>query len=95
MLRSFDYAGRHLLADHPGQAQIAYRSEEWANRNREAFLDGYAEGSGADVREDPHLATLLAAYETDKAVYEVRYEASHRPSWLGIPLAAVARLAST
>jgi maltokinase len=93
MLRSFDYAGRHLLADHPHEPQIAYRSEEWADRNRGAFLDGYAEGAGFDVRTDPDLTTLLAAYEADKAVYEVRYEASHRPAWLSIPLAAAARLA--
>ena len=93
MLRSFDYAGRHLLADRPHEPQIAYRAEEWATRNRDAFLDGYAEAAGADVREDPQLTTLLAAYEADKAVYEVRYEAGHRPSWLPIPLAAVARLA--
>jgi maltokinase len=94
MLRSFDYAGRHLLADHPGQAQIAYRSEEWAERNRSAFLDGYGESVGVDLREDPQLRVLLTAYEADKAVYEVRYEAGHRPSWIPIPLAAVARLAA-
>ena len=94
MLRSFDYAGRHLIADRPHEPQIAYRSEEWAERNRTAFLDGYGEAAGGDVRDDPQLSTLLQAYEADKAVYEVRYEASHRPSWLPIPLAAVARLAS-
>jgi maltokinase len=94
MLRSFDYAGRHLLADRPHEPQIAYRAEEWANRNRDAFLDGYAEGAGSDVRADPQLGVLLAAYEVDKAVYEVQYEASHRPSWISIPLAAVARLAA-
>ena len=91
MLRSFDYAARHLLADRPDSAQLVYRAVEWADRNRDAFCDGYAEEAGADPRE---AATLLRAFELDKAVYEVRYEASNRPSWLSIPLAGIERLTS-
>jgi maltokinase len=91
MLRSFDYAARHLLADHPVDPQREYRANEWAERNRDAFCAGYARAGGTDPREQP---VLLRAFETEKAVYEVLYEARNRPSWLQIPMAAVRRLAA-
>ena len=91
MLRSFDYAARHLLADHPPDPRLEYRAVEWAGRNRDAFCDGYGEGAGRDPREQ---VVLLRAFETDKAVYEVVYEARNRPRWLPIPMSAIERLAT-
>jgi maltokinase len=86
MLRSFDYAARHLLAGRPGEAEeLEPRAREWADRNRAAFLDGYVEGGGVINRAD---AALLRAFELAKAVYEVVYEARNRPTWVSIPLAA-------
>ncbi|MBE1587296.1 phosphotransferase [Nonomuraea angiospora] len=85
MLRSFDYAARHLLAGHSQAERLEPRAQEWADRNRAAFLEGYAEGGGVISRGD---AALLRAFELSKAVYEVVYEARNRPSWISIPLAA-------
>jgi maltokinase len=34
----------------------------------------------------------MAAFELEKAVYEVGYELAHRPDWVDIPLAAARRL---
>jgi maltokinase len=89
MLRSVDYAAKHLIVGHPGP-QEQFRAQEWGQRNRQAFLSGYRAG-GAEP--DPAEAVLLTAYELDKAVYEVVYEANMRPDWISIPLSALERLA--
>lgn len=87
MLRSFDYAARHLLTEQ--SSHLEYRAREWTERNRRALCAGYAEAGGLDPERN---ATLLRAFEFDKAVYEIMYEARNRPAWLKIPLASVARI---
>ena len=87
MLRSFDYAARHQLIGHPEQAALNDVARDWVRRNAGAFCAGYAEGGGLDPAAN-HV--LLRALQLDKAVYEVLYEARHRPSWLPIPLDSLA-----
>lgn len=84
MLRSFDYVAGSLARREP-----AIDATAWAARAREAYLEGYASVAAGEL-EEHHL--LLDAFELDKAVYEVTYEARHRPSWIPIPLGAVRRL---
>jgi len=87
MLRSLDYAARHQLPGltDPDRARAAAR--DWVCRNQGAFCAGYAQAGGTDPGKH---AVLLRALTLDKAVYEVMYEASHRPSWLSIPLDSIA-----
>ncbi|MBC9733136.1 maltokinase N-terminal cap-like domain-containing protein [Nocardioides marmotae] len=95
MLRSFDYAPRVVEKqsvdlsedDAEAAAQLAYRAEEWAHRNRNHFLTAYADGEPTADEQ-----VLLAAYVADKAVYETVYETRNRPGWVSIPLEAVARI---
>jgi maltokinase len=87
MLRSFDYAARHQLIGHAGQAALSDAARDWVRRNASAFCVGYAEAGGLDPVANQ---VLLRALQLDKAVYEVLYEARHRPSWLPIPLDSLA-----
>jgi maltokinase len=89
MLRSFEYAARHMLGGHPNEEQLEFRAREWTGRNRAAFCRGYAEAGGLDPNAHE---VLLRAFEYDKAVYEVLYEARNRPSWTHIPLGSLNRL---
>ncbi len=84
MLRSFDYVAGSFALTHPGESAAA-----WASACRRAFIDGYIERSGRDLRE--HRA-VLDAFEIDKALYEAVYEARNRPGWLAIPTLAITRL---
>lgn len=92
MMRSFDYVPHvveRAMEEHAGEgnAQRAYRAEEWAHRNRNHFLTAYA---GGELSKEERV--LLDAYTADKAVYETVYETRNRPTWVGIPLEAVARI---
>jgi maltokinase len=76
MLRSLDYAARSAERDG------GLVADAWLSRARDAFLLAYG----------PADAGLLAAFELEKACYEIRYEAGMRPDWLWLPTAAVERL---
>jgi maltokinase len=87
MLRSFDYVAGSIRLDHPDRSPEAVR--EWARNARRSFVEGYASTSGAELDVE---SALLAALELDKAVYEAIYESRNRPTWVTIPLRAIARL---
>ena len=93
MLRSFDYAAfaPPALAGE-GLDRYEDRAGAWIGACRQAFLDAYlgAAAKAGWLAGDHEL--LLRAFELDKGVYEVMYEARHRPAWLPIPLGGIRRL---
>jgi trehalose synthase-fused probable maltokinase len=89
MLRSLSYvtAGARLLRG-------VSVSAEWEERARAAFLGGYFARADPSLLPPGEAATrqLLAVFELEKAVYELRYELNNRPDWVGIPVAGILRL---
>lgn len=97
MIRSFHYVAQVALRERAESIdeRIVSLSTAWERRNRFAFIEGYlgVDGIGAllppgELDQD----VVFTAFELDKAIYEVGYEQAHRPDWVGIPLAAVARI---
>jgi maltokinase len=89
MLRSFAYA-----ASASELTSGTAVPESWEERAREEFLEGYWQTvdptvvpPGQDGRR-----RLLAVFELEKAVYELRYELDNRPDWVRIPVAGILRL---
>ena len=96
MLRSYAYAaataGRadeRLGAASGRTRQIAWL---WQNLVSEAFKAGYDEGTRGTpvfVEDETTRRALLHLHLLRKALYEIEYEASHRPDWIDIPVAGV------
>ena len=95
MLRSFHYATRQAVREwpEPDRAGLESRAQAWEARNRQAYLDGYREWPDIEalLPEPGQADDVMAAYELDKALYELDYELAHRPEWVGIPLEALDR----
>jgi maltokinase len=89
MLRSFAYA-----TSAAGFLRGAEAPPRWEEGARAEFLDGYLETVDPTIvpagREQ--FDKLLAVFELEKAVYELRYELSMRPDWLPIPVAGILRM---
>ena len=97
MLRSFEYAA--AAAGHGAQAE-----SEDARQRRHALIEAYRLGSRRaflqehrvsaavhyEGQNDGAQATLIELFSLEKAAYEVVYEMSNRPHWLGVPLRGLA-----
>jgi maltokinase len=89
MLRSFAYA-----ATAAELTRSAHVPEDWEERARERFLESYLDTVEPSLLPpgDAAIERLLAVFELEKAVYELRYELDNRPDWVGIPVAGIERL---
>ncbi len=90
MLRSLAYAAAAtvLMGGTPPPGN-------WEEQARERFLSGYfavVEPSGLVPGGAAAAEQLLAIFELEKAVDELRHELARRPDWVPIPVAAIERL---
>ncbi|MGH8574332.1 MAG: hypothetical protein ACREX8_17410, partial [Gammaproteobacteria bacterium] len=93
MLRSFAYA--RGAAERAIEVEANRGDQErlfaWETAARRVFLEGYrsairaAPVSLAPAAEDA-FRRALAAWELDKALYEIAYEVRNRPDWIALPL---------
>jgi maltose alpha-D-glucosyltransferase / alpha-amylase len=64
---------------------------EFRRRVSATFLRTYREATR--MQANSANQALLDLFLIEKAAYEIAYEADNRPSWIGVPLAGLARLA--
>src|SRR5690606_16986190 len=95
MLRSIEYAA---LAAWQEKASSDEKLEEWMNQlihwcERE-FLEAYYGTAEESDFAQPSEArqSFLWVHLLEKALYEVRYELNHRPSWAWLPVRGLHRL---
>ena len=92
MLRSFAYLASAAQIQRGIEAPAG-----WEERARETFLAHYLEHVEPSLL--PHgeqaIRNLLAVFELEKAVYELRYELDNRPDWVSIPVAGIKRLVAS
>ncbi|HLH65083.1 MAG TPA: phosphotransferase [Solirubrobacteraceae bacterium] len=88
MLRSFAYV------DATARAQGGAVADDWEQRARASFMESYLASIDRTLLPggEAQILNLLAIFELEKAVYELRYELDHRPEWLPIPVAGIVRL---
>jgi maltose alpha-D-glucosyltransferase/alpha-amylase len=96
LLRSIDYAGATFIdrervgAVPVGAAQRDQLVAHFHARATTTFLRAYWQATGS--RNDAAARNLLDLFLVEKAAYEIAYEAAHRPTWIGVPIAGLTRL---
>ena len=100
MMRSFSYAAYAALMRYVSRRpehfeRLAPWAKLWEQSVCSEFLRAYREKMSQKAivpLESKSFETLLEAYVLDKALYELMYEISDRPTWVHIPLAGILSL---
>jgi maltose alpha-D-glucosyltransferase/alpha-amylase len=99
-IRSIDYATSSAIDRAPNlnaeeRATLAQRIRAWGDRLTTAYWESYREAL-ADARlwpaDEGQTRQLLDLFLLEKALYEIEYELTNRPSWSHIPLEATLRI---
>jgi maltose alpha-D-glucosyltransferase / alpha-amylase len=97
LLRSIDYVAATLVerkgvgampVDETRRKELLTQFRRGASA---AFLRAYWQAS--PLRNSPTTRALLDLLLIEKVAYEICYEAANRPTWIGVPLAGMARMA--
>jgi maltose alpha-D-glucosyltransferase/alpha-amylase len=96
MMRSFTYARHTALRRVPSEPaddlpRWGQLLASWESDARHAFLLAYDEAArdGGLYEALEENRGLLALFELEKALYEVRYELANRPDWAWIPVTSL------
>ncbi|QIF04871.1 maltose alpha-D-glucosyltransferase [Roseimicrobium sp. ORNL1] len=97
MLRSFDYAASTALKqEREDDARfLASHARTWVEYVSNEFLRCYFKTAGGAAflpPEEKDTRLMLRMYMIEKAVYEIGYEISYRPSFVDVPMGAVRRM---
>ncbi|RIV19085.1 trehalose synthase [Fibrisoma montanum] len=97
MIRSYHYAVSAKLFNSSetegiDPAHLQRVSDRWFYLIRDTFLNAYLDTFGTPhplFKNNSEVNFLLLVYLLEKAVYELGYEISYRPSWVKIPLKGI------
>jgi maltose alpha-D-glucosyltransferase/alpha-amylase len=100
LLRSIDYAVSAALAREPNlapeeRATLTQRTRAWGGTLAAGYWESYRETLGQSAlwpADDVQAQSLLDFFLLEKAVYEIEYELTNRPSWAEIPIEATLRI---
>lgn len=102
LLRSLDYAAHAVALARPDLERPAALDAlaAWEAVARHAFVRGYRGATASSPvpllpASEEDFTRACAAFELEKACYELRYEMNNRPDWVAIPLAGITRVLLT
>jgi len=97
MIRSYHYAvSAKLFESHEtkniSSEKLQTVSDRWYKLIRDSYMDAYLDAFGWPhplFKSQNEINFLLLFFLLEKAVYELGYEISYRPSWVNIPLRGI------